>query len=61
MSYRPYKFMIVSVVQEVDDEGTVVQELTQENPVSVFGIDGLHRFADSFELDLAATMNGRKE
>lgn len=52
MTYRPYKFLIVPVLQEVDDGGEVVQELQQENPTPVFGIAGLHRYADSFELEL---------
>jgi hypothetical protein len=58
MSYRPYKFLVVPVVQEVDDEGMVVQELQPEQPVSVFGIEGLRRFADTFENDLLARQNG---
>jgi len=52
--YRPYKFLIVPVIQEVDDDGVVVNELSPEQPISVFGIDGVHRFADGFEADLVA-------
>lgn len=52
--FRPYKFLIVPVIQDVDEDGNVVQELSAENPTTVFGIDGLRRFADTFELDLAA-------
>ena len=51
--YKPYKFMIVPVVQEVDDDGIVIQELVQENPTAVFGIGGLHTYADNFENELA--------
>jgi len=56
MAYKPYKFLIVSVVQEVDDDGKVLNELVQENPTSVFGIDGLHEYAERFELELQARM-----
>ena len=51
---RPYKFLIIPVIQEIDDDGNVIQELNTEQPVPVFGLDGLHRFADNFPLDLAA-------
>lgn len=53
---RPYKFLIVAVVQEVDDDGTVIAELRydrQGHPLEVFGVDGLRVFADSFEQQLA--------
>lgn len=53
-NYRPYKFLVISVIQEVDEDGEVVQEMTAEQPTAVFGIKGLHTFADTFELDLAA-------
>jgi hypothetical protein len=53
--FRPYKFLVVAVVQEVNDEGNVVREVTSEQPVAVFGVDGLKRFAENFELDLAAS------
>ena len=53
-SYRPYKFLVIPVVQEVNDEGTVINELSPEQPVPVFGIDGLHKFADGFEADLVS-------
>jgi hypothetical protein len=53
--YRPYKFLVQAVIQELDDDGNVVRELTAEQPQPVFGIDGLHRYADTFELDLATS------
>lgn len=59
MSRRPYKFLIVPVIQEVDEEGNVIQELQPEQPVTVFGVDGLRQFADTFELDLAARSNAK--
>jgi hypothetical protein len=52
--FRPYKFLVVSVLQEVDDEGKVVREAVSEQPTVVFGIDGLQRYAETFELELAA-------
>jgi len=58
MSYRPYKFLVVPVIQEVDDDGNVTQEMAPEQPTTVFGVEGLRRFADGFEADLAARQNG---
>ena len=54
MDYRPYKFLIVPVIQEVDEDGNVTQEMSPEQPQTVFGVDGLRAFAETFELDLAA-------
>ena len=63
MSYRPYKFLIISVVQEVEDEsGEVINELVQENPTAVFNVDGLRKYADNFEAEMSARiaeLNGR--
>jgi hypothetical protein len=42
------------VIQEVDEDGNVVQEMSPEQPQTVFGVEGLRQFADTFELDLAA-------
>jgi len=56
VSYRPYKFLIVPVIQEVDEDGNVIQEMSPEQPQTVFGLDGLQRYAETFELDLAARM-----
>ena len=53
-SVRPYKFLVIPVIQAVDDNGNVVQEITPEQPVSIFGIDGLHKFADNFEAEVVA-------
>jgi len=52
MNYKPYKFLIIPVIQELDEDGNVVSELTPEQPIPVFGIAGLHTFADNFEEDL---------
>ena len=63
MSYRPYKFLIISVVQEIDDEtGEVINELVQEQPTPVFNVDGIRKYADNFEADMQARiaeLNGR--
>jgi hypothetical protein len=63
MNIRPYKFLVMPVVQELDDDGNVLQEMSPEQPIAVFGIEGLHRFADSYEADLMARIsaqNGNK-
>jgi hypothetical protein len=61
-SFRPYKFLIVPVIQEVDDEENVIGESSPQVPEVVFGVEGLHRYADEFEHNLnlktAAAMNG---
>jgi len=58
---RPYKFLIVSVVQQVDEEGTVLAEASTEEPDVCFGIRGLINYAENFDQILAAReaqMNG---
>jgi hypothetical protein len=60
-TYRPYKFLVVPVIQEVDEDGNVTQEMSPEQPTAVFGVEGLKTFADSFELDLAARTPSRGE
>jgi hypothetical protein len=51
----PYKFQIVAVCQAVED-GKVVGEQTvsQANgqPLVVYGVDGLRKFANEFEENL---------
>jgi hypothetical protein len=59
MNYRPYKFLVVPVIQEVDEDGTVVQEMMPEQPQTVYGVEGLRNFADTFEVNLAASINGK--
>jgi hypothetical protein len=51
MEYRPYKFLVVAVIQEVDDDGVVVRELQAQEPTAVFGLDGLRKFADEFKIE----------
>jgi len=61
MDYRPYKFLVMPVIQEVDEDGNVVQEMSPEQPQTVFGVEGLRTLADTFELDLAARIPSRGE
>jgi hypothetical protein len=56
VTLRPYKFLIVPVVQNVDEDGVVVAEGQGEQPDVVFGVDGLHRYADNFEQVLSEIM-----
>lgn len=60
-SYRPYKFLVMPVIQEIDEDGNIVQELSPEQAQTVFGTGGLRAFADTFELDLAARMPSKGE
>jgi hypothetical protein len=61
---RPYKFLVIPVIQILDDEGNVIEEASPEQPIAVFGIAGLHAFADGFEADLQtrviAEANGKE-
>ena len=61
-AFRPYKFLVVPVVQELDEDENVVGESSPQQPEIVFGLDGLHRYADEFEnnlnLKIATAMNG---
>lgn len=53
------------VLQQVDEEGTVIAEAQREQPDTVFGIDGLMSYAANFEDALAqhldALSNGSAE
>ena len=51
---RPYKFLIIPVLQAVDDEDVVVTEVQPEQPDVVFGVEALARYADGFEAAVAA-------
>lgn len=61
--FKPYKFLVMPVVQEVDADGTVINEVQPEQPTAVFGVEGLRTFADGFVESLAtartAEANGR--
>lgn len=56
MTLRPYKFLVMPVVQKIDEHGVVVAEGQGEQPDVVFGVDGLRRYADGFEQVLAEMM-----
>lgn len=47
MQLKPFKFVVQAVLTEHDDKGAVVGELVAE-PVILYGVDGLHQFADEF-------------
>jgi hypothetical protein len=61
MSLRPYKFLIVPVIQEIDEDGNVINEVQTQQPDTAFGVRGLIAYAENFEQVLAereAVMNG---
>jgi hypothetical protein len=64
MSLRPYKFLVYVVAQETDEHGNVIGEATiaRDNgePFTVYGIDGLTKFADEAP-ELLATVQKAKE
>jgi len=51
---RPYKFLVIPVLQTVDEEGIVVNEVQPQQPDTVFGVEALMRYADGFEAAVAA-------
>jgi hypothetical protein len=53
---RVYKFLVMPVLQQVDENGTVTNEAQPQQPDTVFGLDGLQRYADGFEDALARHM-----
>jgi len=58
---RTYKFVVMPVLQQVDELGVVVGELSPPQPDTLFGVDGLMRYAAGWEEALArhvAQMNG---
>jgi len=59
---RPYKFLVIPILQSVNEEGVVVQEAQPEQPDVVFGIEALLRYAAGFEQAVeaqnAAILNG---
>jgi len=54
---RVYKFLVVPVLQAVDENGTVVNEVQPEQGDWVFGIEGLTRYAAGFEAAVEAQNN----
>lgn len=58
---RAYKFLIVPVVQEVDEMDVVLTEHQTQQPDAVFGVEGLRVYAENFPQMLGrlqAQMNG---
>jgi len=59
---RAYKFLVMPVLQLVDEEGGIVGEQSPQQPDVLFGVDGLARYAAGFdaalERHLAAIQNG---
>jgi hypothetical protein len=55
---RPYKFLIVPVLQQLDQDGNVTGELQTEHPDTAFGVAGLLAYANGFEE--ALTRQGRQ-
>jgi len=51
---RSYKFLIMPVLQAVNDDGTVINEVQPQQPDVVFGVEALARYADGFEDAVAA-------
>lgn len=59
-SLRSYKFLVIPVLQQVGEDGTVVAEAQREQPDAVFGVDGLRRYAEGFEEALAQHLNAAR-
>ena len=61
MTLRPYKFQVIAICQELDEDGRVIGERIvagQNNqPLEVFGCDGLRNFADMFPAQIEAASN----
>ena len=55
---KAYKFLIVPVLQQINEDGQVVAEAQPEQPDVVFGVDGLQRYADGFE-DAVGAQNAK--
>ena len=59
MSFRPYKFLVVPVIQEVDEDGDVIQEMSAGAADHTCSASrDCASFADTFEMTLAASVNG---
>lgn len=61
MILRPYKFLVVAVVQQVEDDEVVGEQqiAAQGQPVEVFGVEALKRWADNFLASLTEEQLGR--
>lgn len=59
MNLRPFKFVVQAVALEIDDDGAPVGERIAD-PVTLYGLEAMRDFADSFAGELAAaeSLNG---
>lgn len=58
-SLRPYKFLVLAVLQQVDEGGNIIGEAQPQQPDAVFGVDGLARYAAGFEAALARHLDAQ--
>jgi len=54
---RTYKFMVMPVLQQVADDGTVTGEVQPQQPDQLFGTEALARYAAGFDAAVAAQNN----
>lgn len=59
---RAYKFLVMPVMQQIDEEGNVLGEAQPREPDVLFGVTALHQYADGVEAAIerkaAAMSNG---
>jgi len=53
---RAYKFLVMPVIQQVNEDGDVVTEVQPQQPDTVFGVEALKRYADGFDEALQRQM-----
>ena len=60
MAIRPYKFIIIPVVQVLNDDGEVTGEQMPDaaHADTAFGVAGLLEYAQDFENNFAALQEG---
>jgi hypothetical protein len=62
VTYKPFKFVVTAVCLKIDDDDQILGEI-EANPVSLYGVEALVEWANSFEENLAtatvAEMDGR--
>jgi hypothetical protein len=51
MSYKPFKFVVTAVVLSMDDDQILGE--VESNPVTLYGVEALVEWANSFEENLA--------
>jgi N6-adenosine-specific RNA methylase IME4 len=60
MIVRPYKYLVVAVLQELDDDGHVIGERATEQNV-IYGSDALATWAEDFDTSLAAMQTAEQQ